>query len=48
MGWNDVALDAHLRQASVASNPIDNIALPIIAMTRGRKGTAGYASISEL
>ncbi|MDW5316051.1 patatin-like phospholipase family protein [Rhizobium sp. PL01] len=37
MGWNDVALDAHLRQAFVASNPIDDIALPIIAMTRGRK-----------
>lgn len=37
MGWDDGELDTHVREAFVASNPIDDIALPIIAMTRGRK-----------
>lgn len=37
MGWDDAEMEARIRDAFVASNPLDDIALPLIAMTRGRK-----------
>lgn len=37
IGWTDDELDDHMRRAFVVSNPMDDIALPLIAMTRGRK-----------
>lgn len=37
LGWDDEEMDAHMRQAFVETSPLDDIALPIIAMTRGRK-----------
>ena len=36
-GWDDDELDVRMRDAFVTSNPLDDIALPIVAMTRGRK-----------
>lgn len=36
-GWDDDELDARMRDAFVTTNPLDDIALPIIAMTRGHK-----------
>jgi len=36
-GWDDVELDHHMRTAFVETSPLDDIALPVIAMTRGRK-----------
>ena len=36
-GWDDHELDERMRDAFVTSNPLDDIALPIVAMTRGRK-----------
>ncbi|MND77042.1 NTE family protein RssA [compost metagenome] len=37
LGWSDEELDHHIRQAFVVSNPLDDIAPPIIAMTHARK-----------
>jgi NTE family protein len=37
MGWDDAELDRRIRQAFVESSPLDDIALPILAMTRGEK-----------
>ena len=37
MGWDDPELESRIRQAFVASSPLDDIALPLIAMTHGRK-----------
>jgi NTE family protein len=37
MGWDDRELDRHIRKAFVESSPLDDIAVPIIAMTRGDK-----------
>lgn len=37
LGWSDEELDHHIRQAFVLENPLDDIALPIIAMTHARK-----------
>ena len=37
MGWDDRELDRRIRKAFVDSNPVDDIALPLIAMTRGGK-----------
>lgn len=37
MGWSDIEADRRLREAFVASSPLDDIAFPLIAMTRGEK-----------
>lgn len=37
MGWNDEEMDWRLRKAFVETNPVDDIALPLIAMTLGEK-----------
>jgi NTE family protein len=37
LGWDDVELDRRIRAAFVDSSPVDDIALPILAMTRGVK-----------
>ena len=37
LGWNDGEIEAHIRQAFVDSSPLDDIALPFIAMTSGHK-----------
>jgi NTE family protein len=37
MGWDDPELEARIRKAFVETSPLDDIALPTIAMTRGDK-----------
>lgn len=37
IGWSDEELDWRIRKAFVESSPLDDIAFPIIAMTRGEK-----------
>jgi len=37
MGWDMAELDRRIRKAFVESSPVDDVALPIIAMTRGAK-----------
>ena len=37
MGWSDEELDWRIRKAFVESSPLDDIALPLIAMSHGRK-----------
>lgn len=37
MGWDDEEMDARIRKAFVESSPLDDIALPLLAMTRGEK-----------
>ena len=37
LGWDDVEMDLRIRQAFVDSSPLDDIALPLLAMTRGHK-----------
>jgi NTE family protein len=37
MGWDQEELDARIRKAFVTSSPLDDIAIPIIAMTHGHK-----------
>jgi NTE family protein len=37
MGWDDVELDRRIREAFVNSSPLDDVSLPLIAMTRGEK-----------
>ncbi|MDP1987996.1 patatin-like phospholipase family protein [Phenylobacterium sp.] len=37
MGWSDAEADRRIREAFVASSPLDDIAFPLIAMTRGDK-----------
>jgi NTE family protein len=37
MGWGDAELDRRIRLAFVESSPVDDIALPLLAMTRGEK-----------
>jgi NTE family protein len=37
MGWDDAELDHRIRAAFVDSSPLDDIAFPILAMTRGNK-----------
>jgi NTE family protein len=37
MGWDDEELDLRIRAAFVDSSPLDDIAVPILAMTRGNK-----------
>ena len=54
MGWDDQELDWRIRKAFVQSSPLDDIAVPIIAMTHGRKVRArmvehfGDAEIADL
>ncbi|HKR89084.1 MAG TPA: patatin-like phospholipase family protein [Phenylobacterium sp.] len=36
-GWDDAELDRRIRAAFVESSPLDDIAFPILAMTRGTK-----------
>jgi NTE family protein len=42
-GWDNGELDQRMRAAFVTSSPLDDIALPIVAMTRGRKVEARLA-----
>ncbi|RAK51029.1 patatin-like phospholipase family protein [Phenylobacterium deserti] len=37
MGWDDAEMERRIRKAFVESSPLDDIALPILAMTRGEK-----------
>ncbi|WP_310216695.1 patatin-like phospholipase family protein [Caulobacter sp. BE264] len=37
MGWDDGELEARIRKAFVDTSPLDDIAFPMIAMTRGEK-----------
>jgi NTE family protein len=37
MGWNDAELHRRIQEAFVSSSPLDDVALPILAMTRGEK-----------
>ena len=37
MGWSDAEADRRIREAFVASSPLDDIAFPLVAMTRGQK-----------
>jgi NTE family protein len=37
MGWGDAELDRRIRLAFVESSPVDDISIPLIAMTRGEK-----------
>lgn len=37
MGWGDAELDRRIRLAFVESSPVDDVSLPLIAMTRGEK-----------
>jgi NTE family protein len=37
LGWDDEELEERIRAAFVDSNPVDDIAIPLIAMTRGEK-----------
>ena len=37
MGWDDAEMDRRIRHAFVDTSPLDDIAFPIIAMTRGVK-----------
>jgi NTE family protein len=43
IGWSDEELDWRIRKAFVESSPLDDIAFPIIAMTRGEKVKARLA-----
>ena len=54
MGWDDGELEMRIRKAFVDSSPLDDIAFPLIAMTRGEKVKArlaehfGEVDISDL
>lgn len=37
MGWDDEELDRRIRQAFVASSPVDDLTLPLVAFARGGK-----------
>lgn len=37
MGWDDGEMESRIRQAFVDSSPLDDIAFPLLAMTRGDK-----------
>ncbi|WP_395673239.1 patatin-like phospholipase family protein [Phenylobacterium sp.] len=43
MGWDDAELDRRIRAAFVDSSPLDDIAFPFLAMTRGEKVAARLA-----
>jgi NTE family protein len=54
MGWDDGELEARIQKAFVDTSPLDDIAFPMIAMTRGEKVKArleehfGAVDISDL
>ncbi len=54
MGWDDEEIDTRIRKAFVDTNPVDDVAFPLIAMTRGEKVRArlhehfGDAHIADL
>ena len=54
MGWDDEELNRRIRAAFVDSSPLDDIALPLLAMTRGAKVSErlaehfGEADIADL
>lgn len=54
MGWDDGELEHRIRKAFVDTSPLDDIAFPLIAMTRGEKVNArldehfGTVDISDL
>ncbi|HLI67624.1 MAG TPA: patatin-like phospholipase family protein [Caulobacteraceae bacterium] len=54
MGWDDAEIDARIREAFVDTSPVDDVAFPIIAMSRGEKVRArlkqhfGETQISDL
>lgn len=54
MGWDDGEMETRIRKAFVESSPVDDIAFPMIAMTRGDKVKArlqehfGDVQISDL
>ncbi|WP_374570959.1 patatin-like phospholipase family protein [Phenylobacterium sp.] len=54
MGWDDEELDHRIRKAFVDSSPLDDIAIPLLAMTQGLKVSErlaehfGEAAISDL
>ena len=54
MGWDDGELEARIQRAFVDTSPLDDIAFPMIAMTRGEKVKArleehfGCVDISDL
>lgn len=54
MGWDDGELETRIRKAFVDTSPLDDIAFPLIAMTRGEKVKArleehfGVVDISDL
>lgn len=54
MGWDDGELEARIQKAFVDTSPLDDIAFPMIAMTRGEKVRArldehfGTVDISDL
>lgn len=37
MGWNDAEIEARINDAFVASNPLGDHVLPVVALTRGRR-----------
>lgn len=43
MGWDDEELHRRIQEAFVNSSPLDDMALPILAMTRGEKVSARLA-----
>jgi NTE family protein len=43
MGWDDSELDRRIRQAFVASNPVNDFTWPLVAITRGQKVRARLA-----
>jgi NTE family protein len=43
MGWDDSELDRRIRKAFVETSPVDDIAIPLIALTRGGKVRARLA-----
>jgi NTE family protein len=54
MGWDDGEMETRIRKAFVDTSPLDDIAFPLIAMTRGEKVNArldehfGTVDISDL
>jgi NTE family protein len=37
MGWDDAEIERRIRKAFVETNPVDDIAFPLLALTRGEK-----------
>ncbi len=43
LGWDEDEMDRRIRKAFVETSPLDDVSLPLIAMTRGRKVEARLA-----